>query len=206
MKGVILNGVILNGLLVSSLLSGCAVKVPSNAEQAKLVTSGAFPAGTPAWINASVAGPREDSGLIPQSFNMPLAMARGQLGSELEGGAVVNEGLRKLDESPKIAEGLGHEESPLQKIATICPAIEDEVRAALITTELSVRTTLYEGLTKRCSKSGDLWTWLAKDYLAGDNLDGAERALERALVYDRESVEAKNLLNTSRERRQNLTK
>jgi Tfp pilus assembly protein PilF len=79
--------------------------------------------------------------------------------------------------------------------------VEDEVRSALINTDLSSRTAQYAGIVKRCPISGDLWLWLGKDYLAGEDFDGAERALERVLTVDRDNQEAQELLKSARARR-----
>lgn len=188
--------------------TGCRFRAPSVAEQERLITSGAFPGGVPAWVSPAARGEvpagRLSSGFVPESFSArpprssSLAFNTGSVSQPYFEQAPLEVARLRREQAQQAAQQEHEEDSPLERITRRCPQVEDSVAEALTTTDRTKRIAMYESLTKRCPNSADLWTWLGKDYSRDGNLVKAANSLERALILDSSNEEARSLLATVR--------
>ncbi len=190
--------------IVAVAVCGCRIKSPSMAEQQYLIQKGSFPGGTPEWIASPSPGGSLgggfSGGFIPQSFirrvpgQSESQVADARFAASPAGSAVTPKALEQQQNSAA-AESPN---SPLARIASVCPSIESEVNDALLTTDLRQRIRKYESLTVRCPNSGDLWLWLGKDYSKDNQLVKDGRSFESSLIADASLTEAQELLDANR--------
>lgn len=190
-----------------TLTAGCRFKSPTVEEQKYLLEKGAFPGGVPPWVTTPTGGGALgggglfSGGLIPQTFT-GTTLSNSQTGVPAAGGAGSSANVfvapRIVAPPVKTVEHEPEKDSPLERIATLCPSIESEVSSALITTELRARIRKYESLTTRCPDSWDLWLWLGKDYEKNGEPVKAGRSFERVLVLNNANKEASDLLAENR--------
>lgn len=187
------------------LTAGCTFRVPTVAEQEKLMEMGAFPTGAPGWISPAargeVAGATLSSGIVPLSFSAQpgqtsaVAFSTGSVSSRAFETPPQPTLPGRTEESARKATA---ELSPLERISQDCPNIESAVTSALTTTESDIRIKKYETLTRRCPSSSDLLLWLAKDYLKIGNYSKATQSVESVLRMDNQHREARELLSDIR--------
>jgi len=185
------------------------IKVPTVKEQEELVKRGTFPTGVPAWMSKRGAYrrfPSAGSGLIPVSFGTSaavdvahpsVALAEARMEAEISS-------LRKRVDS-LIADTDKQSESPLSRIAAICPGLEDVVNDAVTTIavendEIDRKIKKLSLLTRRCPTSWDLLLWLGKEYQRRGRIVDATRCFEQVLSLDSGNKEAALLLKKLRER------
>lgn len=190
---------------------GCRFQMPSSSEGTTLASKGVFPGGVPSWVRQPEDGERfkaSSSGVIPHGYTTPPAV---QINSatipdvNLETPPSTAE--RKRDASrerlagadiDRTSEVAGEDEdesnSPLARIAALCPGMESSVSEALRTEAQGLRIQKYEKLTRACPESEDLWIWLGKDYQSAGMLVQAMRSFERVLVVNSSNEEAQELL------------
>lgn len=185
---------LLLSLLLSCVLSGCRFKVPTAKEQDALVAKGSFPSGTPAWLaaaNSSGKSTGQSSGLIPldlsNAFNSRNRQGNVALEASPEEEAAA--GKKASSSAHETDDTASEESSPLERIYQKCPAIEQEVKQALLTLERESRIQKWESITKRCRESQDIWLWLGLDYTAVGRLQDASRVLDYGLALDPQNQE-----------------
>ena len=191
-------------LLGSALIfGGCSLRVPTGEEQEKLAASGAFASGAPAWVTGVKSPNRRDAGAIPQGYLgvLPRHSLSRLPNEHLEEHSNVAEQVKTHEEAAKIdsasAASFANKDapdSPLARIEKLCPAVEPDVRKALVNTVLDERLAEYMSLSRRCSQSADIWGWLAKDHLAKGNAMSARAAAERAIDLDKRNGDAAAVL------------
>ena len=180
-------------LLAAALLftTGCSIKAPTPDEEQALMKRGAFPMGTPAWLNGPVgARGAMQSGIIPQSVG--LAQPVRERVEVVAAQEAFNPSTIKAEPTNVTPEKKADvSTSPLNRINSVCPELEGEVNEALTTTDASVRATKYQSLAQRCGKSADLWNWYGQDSLKAGQTANAKRAFDQALVLDSQNADAK---------------
>lgn len=176
-------------------LASCKFRVPSPEEQDELLKRKTFPGGAPGWFSPTTANsgvPQQPSGYISNSLRGPAAIAprvdEVEIPKQLRDEEYRRIKAQQATQSVEL-------KSPLDRIAKSCPSIEQDVNAAITTTDRNERVAKYETLTARCPSSPDLFLWLAADYMkAGRSMD-ARSTYEKVLVLDSSNAEAKNGLD-----------
>lgn len=173
-------------IVVPTLLSSCSFKSASGAAAHELMDRGAFPGEAPAWVSqSSIRNAESGNNASAVSGGFRRTTSQNVLSRRNEAEKLEKQRASALPKEDK---------SPLDKILEVCPRIEQELTKALVTVDPQERIVKYEGLTKRCAISPDLWTWLGNDYLAtGDNLK-AKFCATRAISLDPRNDEANQLL------------
>ncbi|MCB0321957.1 MAG: tetratricopeptide repeat protein [Bdellovibrionales bacterium] len=188
------------------VVAGCRFKAPSTAEGRHLADQKVFAGAVPAWVNQTQEKRPTfavKSGLVPQSYTVPTAVASSnRLGpdgfteEQGEGAERTEEGTR-LGRAEQVER---NDDSPLDRIEQLCPGLEASVSDALRTVNTPSRIEKYERLTRGCPASADLWLWLGKDYEAEGRLVEANRSFENVLVHDPGNEAAEALLALVRQR------
>jgi len=184
------------------LLFSCGLRVPSADEQAKLEEMGAFPGGSPQWITTGVQSNKGAGGLIPTSYKVPENTTQESIETGFqEKRAAMTQTREDLTYGDTDEPMMGDtEDSPLARINSVCPGMENDVNEAITTTVRAERIRKYEVLARRCPSSWDLWLWLGRDYLRDNKLAAAGRSYERVLVLNPNQAEADEQLRRIRAR------
>lgn len=184
-------------LLMSVVMTGsiaCRFKMPNVEEQRALIARRSLGDSNPEWLARPVVDPTAKHisfGLIPQSFGSPLApnpMEASMADREREQRLARAREAKAQDKSKD-----EKKDSPLARIDTLCPGLEGDVNAALVTLEAEERAQRYKQLTERCPQSPDLWLWLAQDAFVIGEFDQARLAVTRTLALDPNNAEARAL-------------
>ena len=179
-------------LVLSVAITGCTFRVPTVAEQEKLLEMGAFPTGAPAWISPAArgesAGSAVSSGIVPVTFSAQPSQSSAVAFST---GEVSSNAFEPPQPRLPTPVAVTKPPSPLERIAAACPDIESAASSALTTTEPDIRIKKYESLLKRCPESTDLQLWLAKDYLRTGSYARATQSVEAVLRIENQHLEAR---------------
>lgn len=195
-------------ILISIIAFGsqfaCRFVVPDEREQQAMLSKGMFPRGAPAWFGGilvkqrqrKMQSPLKASGLIADSFSLDDVGDPGGANFIRE----QRETLASASPKEELNDSGEKKDSPLNRIAAVCPGLEKNAGDAMITLDREERLSKYKMLTVRCPDSYDLWIWLAKDYFELGFYDKSSMALSRVLAINPGNSDAMGLRSLLRKR------